>query len=311
MSEKSNIGILELDYRSFIEGYVPRETFLKIESYVDLLLWWNKKISLVSNNVNDVNIYMHIFDAMFLHQYMLNVVNFNNDVDRSIEKNIEKDGIFKIIKDYPVIINLNQNKSQSKSQGKGQNQIRTQSQSQNEVLNINIIDVGSGNGFLGIILNIIGYKNCHLVEINSKKSIFLKEVIRKLDLDARVYNVDIVKFTFENLILNNLNNLNNLKNRSKLGKINEIDNLNNSGDIGDITNKYYLIFKAFANLDKIIKNIQHMISNNTEILICKNISQINMEIKKAKEHWTFDYNIYNNNYDSRKILLRIYFQNCI
>ncbi len=53
-----------------------------------------------------------------------------------------------------------------------------------------VLDLGSGNGLPGIVLSIIGF-NCILVERNNKKAVFLKEVVRLLDLDAKVISSDI------------------------------------------------------------------------------------------------------------------------
>ena len=41
----------------------------------------------------------------------------------------------------------------------------------------NIIDFGSGAGFPGMVLAIMGKKNIHLVESDHKKCVFLKEIV--------------------------------------------------------------------------------------------------------------------------------------
>lgn len=51
-----------------------------------------------------------------------------------------------------------------------------------------ILDVGSGGGFPGIILAIMGDSEVHLVESDQRKSIFLTTVIRELGLNAVVHN---------------------------------------------------------------------------------------------------------------------------
>ncbi|AZL15631.1 16S rRNA (guanine(527)-N(7))-methyltransferase RsmG [Rickettsiales endosymbiont of Stachyamoeba lipophora] len=56
--------------------------------------------------------------------------------------------------------------------------------------NSEISDLGSGGGFPGIILAIFGYK-VTLFEIDRRKSIFLKQVVQNLGLDAIVENLDI------------------------------------------------------------------------------------------------------------------------
>lgn len=51
-----------------------------------------------------------------------------------------------------------------------------------------ILDVGSGGGFPGLILAILGEARVHLVESDQRKSIFLQTVIRELALNAEVHN---------------------------------------------------------------------------------------------------------------------------
>ena len=51
-----------------------------------------------------------------------------------------------------------------------------------------LVDVGSGAGFPGIVLAILTDAECHLVESDQKKAIFLSTVIRECGLTARVHN---------------------------------------------------------------------------------------------------------------------------
>lgn len=67
-----------------------------------------------------------------------------------------------------------------------------------EYKEIIIGDVGSGGGFPGIILSILGYK-VRLIEINSKKASFLHYVIAELNLDGEVYNDDVQRLEFNDL----------------------------------------------------------------------------------------------------------------
>ena len=57
-----------------------------------------------------------------------------------------------------------------------------------------IIDIGSGAGLPGVILAIYGFENIILCEKNFKKSVFLKTVKSKLNLNFEVFNDDIYKF---------------------------------------------------------------------------------------------------------------------
>ena len=54
-----------------------------------------------------------------------------------------------------------------------------------------IADLGSGNGLPGVVLNIKGCANVHLIEIDERKSVFLREVKRQLGLSCLVINADV------------------------------------------------------------------------------------------------------------------------
>ena len=58
------------------------------------------------------------------------------------------------------------------------------------------IDVGTGAGFPGLVLSIMGMKNVQLVEQNKKKCAFLYEVIRETEATATVH-----PYKIENLIV--------------------------------------------------------------------------------------------------------------
>ena len=51
-----------------------------------------------------------------------------------------------------------------------------------------LVDVGSGAGFPGLVLAILTDADCHLVESDQKKAIFLSTVIRECGLTATVHN---------------------------------------------------------------------------------------------------------------------------
>ncbi len=57
------------------------------------------------------------------------------------------------------------------------------------------LDLGSGGGFPGLVLAILGVENMHLVERNSKKSCFLKEAVRQLGLAATVHHNRVEQLT--------------------------------------------------------------------------------------------------------------------
>ncbi len=51
-----------------------------------------------------------------------------------------------------------------------------------------LVDVGSGAGFPGLVLAILTDAECHLVESDQKKAVFLSTVIRECGLMAEVHN---------------------------------------------------------------------------------------------------------------------------
>ena len=62
--------------------------------------------------------------------------------------------------------------------------------------NGNILDFGSGAGFPGLILAMMGHKNIHLVESDQKKCTFLREVAMLSETDVIIHNNRIEKLEF-------------------------------------------------------------------------------------------------------------------
>jgi 16S rRNA (guanine527-N7)-methyltransferase len=57
-----------------------------------------------------------------------------------------------------------------------------------------LLDIGSGAGFPGLVLAILGVKNVHLVEADQRKCLFLSEVSRETSAEVRVVNERIENF---------------------------------------------------------------------------------------------------------------------
>ena len=76
----------------------------------------------------------------------------------------------------------------------------------------NIIDFGSGAGFPGMVLAIMGKKNIHLVESDYKKCVFLKEIAMLTETDITIHNCRIEKLNFINVDLVTCRALASLKN---------------------------------------------------------------------------------------------------
>ena len=60
-------------------------------------------------------------------------------------------------------------------------------------INRRILDIGSGAGFPGLVLSIIGAGEVQLVESDQRKAVFLQTVIDELDLSATIHNQRIEK----------------------------------------------------------------------------------------------------------------------
>lgn len=54
-----------------------------------------------------------------------------------------------------------------------------------------IVDLGSGAGFPGMVLSILGAGDVHLVESNQRKATFLREVAREVRSEAHIHGVRI------------------------------------------------------------------------------------------------------------------------
>ena len=65
----------------------------------------------------------------------------------------------------------------------------------------NIIYFGSGAGFPGLVLAIMGKKNIHLVESDYKKCVFLKEIAMLTETDITIHNCRIEDLNFINVDL--------------------------------------------------------------------------------------------------------------
>ncbi|PCI52002.1 MAG: 16S rRNA (guanine(527)-N(7))-methyltransferase RsmG [Alphaproteobacteria bacterium] len=54
--------------------------------------------------------------------------------------------------------------------------------------NLRILDIGSGAGFPGLLLSMLGLGEFHMVESNGKKCTFMRQVIRETGCNAVVHN---------------------------------------------------------------------------------------------------------------------------
>ena len=111
------------------------------------------------------------------------------------------------------------------------------------------MDIGSGAGLPGIVLSIIGYKNLHLVEKSTKKSIFLESCKSRLGLEYIIHNKSIT-------------------------------------DLKDL-NIDYITARAFAPIEKIISLTKKIIYKHTKFILLKGksyLSEIQL-INQNKFFW--------------------------
>jgi len=129
-----------------------------------------------------------------------------------------------------------------------------------------ILDMGSGAGLPGAILNICGCKNVTLVDSNGKKINFLKNLNNELEVSFKVI----------------------------LGR------LENIGTLGfDI-----ITSRALANLDKLLTYSQKFIKKNTVLIFLKG-KAVNEELIDAQKNWTFILEKHQSFSDERGTLLII------
>ena len=112
-----------------------------------------------------------------------------------------------------------------------------------------MLDVGSGAGFPGLIISILGFPEVHLVESNSKKVKFLSHIVEKLNLEAIVHH-------------------------------SRIENLN-FFDVDIIT------ARAVAPLDKLLQ-LTSLFVNEKNVQIYLKGESFNSELQKAKKLWEID-----------------------
>ena len=119
--------------------------------------------------------------------------------------------------------------------------------------NSSILDMGTGAGLPGIVLSILGYKNITMIDSRKKKTEFVKQIIEKLGLKAKIIN-------------------------SRLEDM-------------QLPPFQYITSRALASLDKLL-NYSLFFSNDKTRLIFLKGKNVNKEILEAKKKFFFDYKIY-------------------
>ena len=120
--------------------------------------------------------------------------------------------------------------------------------------NAKIIDLGSGAGFPGLVLSIMGSSNIVLLESNKKKCRFLSEAIRTTNCKAVVHN-------------------------------GRIEAYKNEGDLD------YIIARALAPLDRLIKLSFSLNRGQGRCLFLKG-RNYEQELTQAEKKWNMDVKIH-------------------
>ena len=113
-----------------------------------------------------------------------------------------------------------------------------------------ILDIGSGAGFPGLVLAVMGVKNVTLVEADSKKCLFLSEVVRRTGRHVNIVNCRIEEF--------------------------------DGGHFDVIT------ARALAPMDKLLPYINPHFGPKTKGIFLKG-QQVDRELTKAKKQWKLKY----------------------
>lgn len=130
-----------------------------------------------------------------------------------------------------------------------------------------ILDIGSGGGFPGLVLAILGH-NIDLVERNFKKAVFLNEAKRNLGLSGcRVLNQDV-------------------------------------REIKDDCTYDVICSKAMATTKFIIDASIKYANPTTQYMLLKNTSQLH-EVDEAKKLYQFNLQVMENNYKTDSVVLII------
>ena len=124
----------------------------------------------------------------------------------------------------------------------------------------NILDMGSGAGFPGIILAMMGNETINVVESDQRKCTFMREVARLTNTNLKIHNCRIEELQFMNLDL--------------------------------------IVSRALAPLKKLIEYVEnHIYKNNVSTKIAPNMLFLkgklyNDELNELKKTRTFEFKVY-------------------
>ena len=128
------------------------------------------------------------------------------------------------------------------------------------------VDVGTGAGFPGLVLAVMGRTDLLLCEKSKKKHMFLNAVAKECNLNVKMYNDRI-----ENLSASNIRTI---------------------------------ISRAFAPLKSLILKVRHCLYNDTVLVLHKGETYMK-EIIEAKSLFCFNYKCFNSATNSNAKILKI------
>jgi 16S rRNA (guanine527-N7)-methyltransferase len=128
------------------------------------------------------------------------------------------------------------------------------------------LDLGSGAGFPGLVLALMGVGRVHLVESNGKKCAFLREVIRATDANATVYQ----------------------------GRIEDLEPFR-----ADV-----ITSRALASISEILKLGERFCGDDTEYWLLKGKS-MQRELTAAHKYWKLDWRSFQSVSDDSGAVLRL------
>ncbi len=132
--------------------------------------------------------------------------------------------------------------------------------------NLRILDIGSGAGFPGLLLSMLGIGEFHMVESNNKKCTFMRQVIRETRCNAVVHNA-----RAENITAFHVD---------------------------------YIVARACAPLGKLLDLGQGFIHDNVVCLFLKG-QAAQQEITGAREKWSFEVEKFTSLTEESAMLLKV------
>ena len=129
-----------------------------------------------------------------------------------------------------------------------------------------LLDVGTGAGFPGVVLFIMGRRNVMLCDKSLKKGHFLKKILKECSLDIKVYNNRIESYFKNNIEV--------------------------------------IVSRAFASLIKLLNSIYHLITQETVLVVHKGKKHI-QEIEEAKLLFAFKFEKFQSITSHEGVILRI------